>query len=180
MFEQAIEADKPIQLAIEQAEKIDQRIASINAETQLKSSNKNRITITQVVEDKNRIRFASLAREVIADDNQLELIPINTARSDKDYHFRHPDIPQSVYVQLKPSGAKGAVREDPNELLTGIFSCMSFKNPTIIEELDVLIDSAKENISKSEGHTQGQIDLFDKNYTNACQAQYAANSIKSK
>ena len=179
MFEQAIEADKPIQLAIEQAEKIDQRIASINAETQLKSSNKNRITITQVVEDKNRIRFASLAREVIADDNQLELIPINTARSDKDYHFRHPDIPQSVYVQLKPSGAKGAVREDPNELLTGIFSCMSYKNPTNIEELDVLIDSAKENISKSEGHTQGQIDLFDKNYTNACQALSAANSIKS-
>ena len=62
--------------------------------------------------------------------------------------------------------------------MTGIFACLKYKDPTNIEELDVLIDLAKENISKSRGHTQGQIDLFDKAYTNACQALSAANSIR--
>ena len=42
----------------------------------------------------------------------------------------------------------------------------------------MLIDLAKENVSKSEGHTQGQINLFDKAYDNACQAISAANGIK--
>jgi len=178
LYEEELNEGKEEQDAIIQAEKIDQKIATISAETSHKSSNKSRITLTQVVDDKDRIKFASLARDVIEDDPELELIPITTARSDKDYHFRHSDIPQSIYVQLKPSGAKGQVREDPNELLTGIFSCISYSDPTNIEELDLLIDSAKNNIKKSEGHTQGQIDLFDKNYTNACQAISAANSIK--
>ena len=60
LFEQAIEADKPIQLAIEQAEKIDQRIASINAETQLKSSNKNRIHSLYLFNFRFKVKFLFL------------------------------------------------------------------------------------------------------------------------
>ena len=41
-----------IQRAIELAELMDTKVASIDAQTQLKGSNKNRITITQVVNDK--------------------------------------------------------------------------------------------------------------------------------
>ena len=167
-----------LQEAIKLVERIDSKILGINGEAELKDDNKNRIQIIQVVPDKDRIKFCSLAREVIQSEEDFELIPITTARSEKDYHFRHKDFSRSIYVILKPSGARGSVRDDPNELLTGIFSCIDYSNPTTIEELDLLIDLAKENVSKSEGHTQGQVDLFDKAYTNACQAISAANGIK--
>ena len=140
LYEAELSEGKEDQDAIIQAEKIDQKIATISAETSHKGSNKNRITLTQVVDNKDRIKFASLARDVIEDDPELELIPIRTARSDKDYHFRHPDIPQSVYVQLKPSGAKGQVREDPNELLT------------VLSKKDENLLSLKHKMSKFEYH----------------------------
>ena len=171
-------AEEEIQRAIELAELIDTKVASIDAQTKFKVSNKNKITITQVVNDKDRIKFAALAKEIIDGDKKFEQIAITTARAEKDYHFRHSSVSRSIYVQLKPSGAKGQVREDPNELLAGIFACLNYKNPTNIEELDVLIDLAKENLGKSQGHTQGQVDLFDKAYTNACQAISAANAMR--
>ena len=167
-----------IQRAIELAELMDAKVASIDAKTVYKEDNKNKITITQVVDDKDRIKFAALAKEIIDAEDKFEQISITSARAEKDYHFRHPDVSRSIYVQLKPSGAKGQVRDDPNELLAGIFACLTYKDPTNIEELDSLIDLAKNNISKSQGHTQGQIDLFDKAYTNACQAISAANAMR--
>ena len=167
-----------VQRAIELVELIDTKVATIDAQTQLKETNKNRIVITQVVNDKDRIKFAALAKEIIDDENDFENIVITSARAEKDYHFRHNSVDRSIYVQLKPSGAKGQVRDDPNELLSGIFACLNYNNPTNIEELDILIDLAKNNISKSQGHTEGQIDLFDKAYTNACQAISAANAMK--
>jgi len=167
-----------LQRAIELAELIDIKVASIDAQTQSKADNKNRITLTQVVNDKDRIKFAVLAKEIIDAEENFENINITSSRSDKDYHFRHVDVDRSIYVQIKPSGAKGQVRDDPNELLAGIFSCINYSDPTNIEELDALIDLAKKNIGKSQGHTQGQIDLFDKAYTNACQAISAANAMK--
>jgi hypothetical protein len=167
-----------LQRAIELAELIDTKVASIDAQTQSKDDNKNRITLTQVVNDKDRIKFAALAKEIIDAEENFENVNITSSRSDKDYHFRHVDVDRSIYVQLKPSGAKGQVRDDPNELLAGIFSCINYSDPTNIEELDVLIDLAKNNIGKSQGHTQGQIDLFDKAYNNACQAISAANAMK--
>ena len=63
-----------IQRAIELAELLDTKVASIDAQTQLKGSNKNRITITQVVNDKDRIKFAALAKEIIDSE------PITTRR----------------------------------------------------------------------------------------------------
>ena len=178
LVEQDLAPQAEIQKAIELAEFIDTKVASIDAQTTFKNDNKNRITLIQVVNDKDRIKFSSLANEIISSEEGFEPITITSARSEKDYHFKHSDISRSIYVLLKPSGAKGQVREDPNELLTGIFSCLNYKNPTNIQELDVLIDRAKENISKSQGHTQSQIDLFDKAYTNACQALSAANSLR--
>ena len=170
--------DAELQRAIELAELMDAKVASIDAQTTLKGDNKNRITIIQVVDDKDRIKFAALAKEIIDAEDKFEQIAITSARSEKDYHFKHPDVSRSIYVQLKPSGVKGQVRDDPNELLAGIFACLSYKDPTNIEELDALIDKAKNNISKSKGHTQDQIDLFDKAYTNACQALSAANAMR--
>ena len=167
-----------LQEAIKLVEKIDSKISGINGETELKDDNKNRISIIQVVPDKDRIKFCALARDVIESEEDFELIPIKTARSEKDYHFKHKDLSRSIYVILKPSGARGSVRDDPNELLTGIFCCVNYSTPSTIEELDKVIDLAKNNVSKSQGHTQGQIDLFDKAYTNACQAISAANAIK--
>lgn len=173
-----LSSSEELQEALKLVEQIDSKISGINGKTELKNDNKNRIQITQVVPDKDRIKFCALAKEVIENEEEFELIPLNTARSEKDYHFRHKKISRSIYVILKPSGASGNVRDDPNELLAGIFSCLNYSNPTTIQELDLLIDLAKENVSKSEGHTQGQINLFDKAYDNACQAISAANGIK--
>jgi hypothetical protein len=168
-----------IQRAIELAELMDAKVASIDAQTTYKEDNKNRITITQVVDDKDRIKFAALAKEIIEAEENFENVTVTSARSEKDYHFRHLDVSRSIYVQLKPSGAKGQVRDDPNELLAGIFACLNTSDPTNIEELDALIDLAKKNVGKSQGHTQNQIDLFDKAYTNACQAISAANAMRN-
>ena len=54
-----------IQRAIELAELMDAKVASIDAHTTFKRDNANRITITQVVNDKARIKFAALAKEII-------------------------------------------------------------------------------------------------------------------
>ena len=94
-----------------------------------------------------------MLKKLLDAEDKFEQISITSARAEKDYHFRHPDVSRSIYVQLKPSGAKGQVREDPNELLAGIFACLNYKDPTNIEELDALIDLAKENLGKSQGHT---------------------------
>ena len=162
LIAEELRPSEELQEAIKLVERIDSKISGINGETEVKDDNKNRIQIIQVVPDKDRIKFCSLAKEVIQSEEDFELIPITTARSEKDYHFKHKDFSRSIYVILKPSGARGSVRDDPNELLAGIFSCINYSNPTTIEELDLLIDLAKKNISKSEGHTQGQVDLFDK------------------
>ena len=132
-----------LQEAIKLVEKIDSKISGINGETELKDDNKNRISIIQVVPDKDRIKFCALARDVIESEEDFELIPIKTARSEKDYHFKHKDLSRSIYVILKPSGARGSVRDDPNELLTGIYCCVNYSTPSTIEELDKVIDLAK-------------------------------------
>ena len=169
-----------IQRAVELAEQIDGQVSGINAETSTKKDNSKRITLTQVVDDKDRIKFSAFARESIQKTEGFELIDITTARSEKDYHFRHVDIKErSVYVVLKPSGAKGQVRDDPNELLSATFAMMDFEIPTTIQELDILIDKAKELAPKKNNDwSQKQIDLFDKAYTNACQAMSAGIAIK--
>ena len=177
LFEE-LSPSEELQKVIKLVEVIDSKISAINGETELSKDNKNRITLIQVVPDKDRIKFAALAKEVIDNEDGFENIPIKSQREEKDYHFKHKDFSRSIYVTLKPSGARGSVRDDPNELLTGIFCCIKYSSPTTIEELDLLIDLAKKNIGKSEGHSQGQVDLFDKAYTNACQAISAANSIK--
>ena len=167
------------QRAIVLAEQIDGQISSVNAETQLKKENANRITLTQIVEDKSRIKFAQMAREVVQSTDGFELIEINTARSEKDYHFKHKDLSRSVYVAMKPSGAKGQVRDDPNELLSATFAMMDFEIPQTIEELDVLIDKAKKLApQKNSDWSQSQLDLFDKAYTNVCQAMSAGIAMK--
>ena len=117
-----LSSSEELQEALKLVEQIDSKISGINGKTELKNDNKNRIQITQVVPDKDRIKFCALAKEVIENEEEFELIPLNTARSEKDYHFRHKKISRSIYVILKPSGASGNVRDDPNELLTGIFS----------------------------------------------------------
>ena len=169
-----------IQRAVELAEQIDGQVSGINAETSTKKDNSKRITLTQVVDDKDRIKFSAFARESIQKTKGFELIDITTARSEKDYHFRHVDIKErSVYVVLKPSGAKGQVRDDPNELLSATFAMMDFEIPTTIQELDILIDKAKVLApQKNNDWSQKQIDLFDKAYTNACQAMSAGIAIK--
>ena len=175
----SLEPEEELQRAIVLAEQIDGQVSGINAETSIKKDNAKRITLTQIVDDKDRIKFAAFARETIQQTEGFTLIDINTARSEKDYHFSHDDLSRSVYVTMKPSGAKGQVRDDPNELLAATFAMMDFEIPTTIQELDILIDKAKVLApQKNNDWSQKQIDLFDKAYTNACQAMSAGIAIK--
>ena len=73
-----------IQRAVELAEQIDGQVSGINAETSTKKDNSKRITLTQVVDDKDRIKFSAFARESIQNTEGFELIDITTARSEKD------------------------------------------------------------------------------------------------
>jgi len=73
LFEE-LSPEAEIQRAIELAELIDIKVASIDAQTQLKDSNKNRITITQVVNDKDRIKFAALSKEIIDAEDKFKAL----------------------------------------------------------------------------------------------------------
>ena len=56
---------------------------------------------------------------------------------------------------------------------------MDFEIPQTIEELDVLIDKAKKLApQKNSDWSQSQLDLFDKAYTNVCQAMSAGIAMK--
>ena len=174
-----IDSDEEIQKAIVLAENIDGQIQEISAETQFSKETRNKITLIQVVPDKVRMKFAQLAKESVNDLDGYESVEITSARSEKDYQFKHESLSKNVYVLVKPSGARGAVRADPNELLTSTFAMMDFKVPSTIQELDVLIDKAKSIAPmKNSDWSKDSLDMFDKAYTNACQAMSAAIAIK--
>ena len=174
-----IDSDEEIQKAIVLAENIDGQIQEISAETQFSKETRNKITLIQVVPDKVRMKFAQLAKESVNDLDGYESVEITSARSEKDYQFKHESLSKNVYVLVKPSGTRGAVRADPNELLTSTFAMMDFKVPSTIQELDVLIDKAKSNAPmKNSDWSKDSLDMFDKAYTNACQAMSAAIAIK--
>ena len=72
LIAEELSPSEELQEAIKLVERIDSKISGINGETEVKDDNKNRIQIIQVVPDKDRIKFCSLAREVIQSEEDLE------------------------------------------------------------------------------------------------------------
>ena len=149
------------------------------AETLYVKETGSRITLTQTMPDKSRLPYVTSAYTWLSTANGYEPIEITSGRASKDIHFKFEGLDKSIYIQTKPDGKRG--RTDPNELMAAVISCMkSIKIPENIEELDKMIDDAKALVkSKVQDYSQKELDAFDSEYSNFCQAISAAKEIQS-
>lgn len=172
-------SDKDVIEAINVVEDIDKQISSINTDVQYKDDNSSRITVLQLLPAAKRTKFVSEANEVILRDSRLTLAKVAPARSTKDYAFNFKGTDRYVYVKTSPSGKRGAAA-DPNELMTAGMVGLKLKKPTTVEEMDSLIQQAKENIEsgKVKGYSSKDLDAFEKDYINSAQAVSAAIAIQ--
>lgn len=163
---------------------IDNEIGSINTEIEIdvrpgKQSGK-KLGISQLAPDKDREKFASLARDIIDahPDLELRMDKVPGGRKEKDYAFSHKDMEKYVYVNLRPLGGRSALGDDPHELMTAVL-CLFPKEHKITnsDEMDALIELVRGNLKKVKGYKQGQVDSLEGNYSNLCQAVSAANAI---
>lgn len=148
------------------------------ADTTYVNETGNRITITQIMPDKERVKYVAAANEWLKTASNYTPIEITSSRASKDIHFRYDGIDKSIYIQTKPDGKRG--RTDPNELMTAVVACMrNIKAPKTIEDLDAMIDDAKKVVkTKVNDYAQKELDAFDSEYSNFCQAISAAKAIQ--
>jgi len=154
-------------------------IQSGKPEAYEKKSSGKRIGAVVVLPDKQRKEFVAKANQWLKSAPGYEYLEITSGRASKDVHFKHKDVPEkSIYLVTKPDGARG--RTDPNELMSAVIACMpNIKIPADIEELDMMIDAAKKLVSsKVEDYSQNELDAFDYEYSNFCQAISAAIGIQ--
>ena len=161
---------------------IDDQIGSINTEIEIdkrpnKSSGK-KLGVSQVMSDKDRTKFASLANEIIDSHPDLERAPVPPARKEKDYAVKFKDMDRYIYVNCRPDGKRSAAGDDPNELMTAAL-CLksSLKIPTNSDEMDALIKDVRLGLKKVKGYKPGQVESLSGDYPNLCQAVSAAKAI---
>lgn len=161
---------------------IDDQIGSINTEIEIDKragkTNSKKVAVSQVMPDKDRTKFASLANEIIDKHPELERGPVPAARKEKDYAVKYKDMDRYIYVNCRPDGKRSAAGDDPNELMTAAL-CLksSLKLPTNSDEMDALIKDVKLGLKKVKGYKQGQVDSLEGDYPNLCQAVSAAKAI---
>lgn len=161
---------------------IDDQIGSINSEieydTRPKKQTGKRLAISQLIDDKDREKFTSLANKIIDDHPALSRGPVPGPRKEKDYAIQFDDLDKYIYVNVRPTGKRSAAGDDPNELMTAVL-CLFPKQHKITnsDEMDALIELVKGNLKKVKGYKQGQVDALTGDYPNLCQAVSAANSI---
>lgn len=161
---------------------IDDQISSIATEIEIdKRPNRSsgaKLGISQLMEDKDREKFAALANDIIDSHPDLERGPVPAARKGKDYAIRYKDMDRYIYVNCRPSGKRSAAGDDPNELMTAAL-CLKSKLPTPqnSDEMDILIEEVRSNLKKVKGYKQGQVDALTGDYGNMCQAVSAAQTI---
>lgn len=144
-----------------------------------KKSSGKRIGLSVVLPDKQRKEFVTKANDFLRNDTgDFELLTLTSGRAAKDVLFRVKGIEKDIYMVTKPDGARG--RTDPNELMTAVIACMdSITKPTSIEELDEMIENAKGLVrTKVYDYSQKELDAFDYEYSNFCQAISAAIGIQ--
>lgn len=174
--------ENPFTLAI--LEDIDNQIGGINAKLEIdkrksKFSGK-KLGISAAMPDKDRDKYANLARVIISETEDLTLMMDNVpgSRKEKDFAFKHKDMEKYVYVNCRPEGGRGALGDDPHELMTAALCLMSSKQKiTNSDEMDSLVEKVKLGLGGIKGYKQGQVDALVGNYSNLCQAVSAANSI---
>ena len=163
---------------------IDDQISSVKTEIEIDvrpaKQSGVKLGISQTCPDKDREKFAALARDIIEKTDGLTLrmdkVPGN--RKEKDYAFSHDEMEKYVYVNLRPQGGRGSLGDDPHELMTAAL-CLFPKTHKIenSDQMDSLIELVRGQLKKVKGYKQGQVDSLEGNYSNLCQAVSAANSI---
>lgn len=148
------------------------------ADTSYVNETGNRITLTQIMPDKERVKYVTAANDWLKTAPGYTPVEITSSRASKDIHFKFDGIDKSIYIQTKPDGKRG--RTDPNELMTAAVACIpSIKDPKDIVELDAFIENAKSIVkSKVNDYAQKELDAFDSEYSNFCQAISAAKAIQ--
>ena len=160
---------------------IDNAIGDINAQIKVndKNTNSNRIRFAFYIAADKRERYVNIAKELIALNPDYEEITVASSRVRKEFAFRAKGVGRIIHVDTKPTGKRSSA--DPNELLTAAISCIKdLKIPVSIKELDETIQKAKEVVLKGKikDYKKADLDSFEKNYTNTCQAVSAALAIQ--
>lgn len=175
--------------ALEVLSKIDDGISSIEAAIELDNrrgkTNTKKLGLFAIMEGDKRVKWATLARQIIADTDDLEEGPAPAAdRIDKDITIKHKDMDRYIYVNCRPDGKASQAGDDPNELMTAALCLKSrLTAPNTVEEMDELIAFCKQEADSGNvvGATDGQKASLDgQDYVNLCQAVSAALAIHAK
>ena len=174
--------EKPFTIAI--MEDIDSQIGSIKAKIEIDSraskQSGKKLGVSAICIDKDREKFSNLARLIISETDDLELLmnKVPGSRKEKDFAFQHKDMEKYIYVNMRPDGARGSLGDDPHELMTATLCLKSSKSKiTNSDEMDKLVEEVKLGLGGVKGYKQGQVDSLKGNYSNLCQAVSAANAI---
>lgn len=170
--------------AISVLSKIDDGISTIESAIELDNrkdkTNSKKFGLFAIMDGSKRVKWATLARQIIADTPDLEEGPQPPPdRIDKDITVKHKDMDRYIYVNCRPDGKRSKAGDDPNELMTAAL-CLKSKlvAPKTVEEMDELIQFVKLNLKKVKGAAPGQIASLDgQDYVNLCQAVSAALSL---
>ena len=176
-----------VSFALDVLSKIDDGISTIDSAIEVDNrpakSNTKKLGLFAIMPGDKRVKWATLARQIIADTPELKEGPAPAAdRIDKDITIKHEDMDRYIYVNCRPDGKASQAGDDPNELMTAAL-CLKSKlvAPTTVEEMDELILFVKQNLRNVVGATAGQIASLDgQDYVNLCQAVSAALSIHAK
>ena len=176
------------EFAVDVVADIDNQIGSINGEVSLDQrkgfTNSKKIGVQIILKANERVKFTTLANEIIGGDSDLSIEKPTVSRSTKDFAFRHKDIDRKIYVTTRPDTKRGGgATADPNELMTAALCTMS-SIPTVetLEDLDALIEEVKKVIKtgKVVGYTSLEEQALENDYNNLVQAVSAAEVIAKK
>jgi len=174
-----------VEFAVDVVSDIDQQISSINGDVMVDErpgrTNSKKIGVQIILPDNERVKFTSLANNVIGSDDDLTLDKPAPARITKDFAFFHTGIERKIYVTTRPDGKRGGgSKADPNELMTAALCTMS-SVPTVetIEDLDLLIEQVKKIIkgNKVVGYSELEVQALEADYSNLCMAISAAEIV---
>lgn len=177
-----------IEFAVDVVADIDKQIGSISGEVSADQrsgrTNSKKIGVQIILKANERVKFTTLANDIIGSDVDLSPEKPTTSRATKDFAFKHKDIDRKIYVTTRPDSKRGGgATADPNELMTAALCTMS-SIPTVetIEDLDALIEEVKKVIKTGKviGYTSLEEQALENDYSNLVQAISAAEVIAKK
>jgi len=176
------------EFAVDVVADIDQQIGSISGEVALDQrsgkTNSKKIGVQIILKPNERVKFTTLANDIIGSDEDLTIESPTTSRATKDFAFKHKDIDRKIYVTTRPDTKRGGgSTADPNELMTAALCTMS-SIPTVetLEDLDALILEVKKVVKTGKviGYTSLEVEALENDYSNLVQAISAAEVIAKK